>query len=208
MASAFVRKSTSSVLWAGDAAQRRWLVGVVQAHSWLISHFPQTGQDEIYTNPDAMVSAVIGPRGRAVKTADGYTLSGVWPFGSGCENLDWLLLGAEVFDENGNPVDSGDFAIRRTELTINCADELDEHGRSGVEVRSNPEHAPHLTEPSVAEVLELKRDVEVLVLQEADRALKVVSLLSRDPDLFALRLALDFQPRLFQGPIDFLGLVR
>lgn len=33
-----------------------WVVGVVQAHSWLISHFPETGQDEIYTNPDAMVS--------------------------------------------------------------------------------------------------------------------------------------------------------
>ena len=95
-----------------------WVAGVVHAHSWLISHFPEAGQDEIYADPDAMVSAVIGPRGRAIKTADGYRLSGVWPFGSGCENADWLLLGAVVVDAAGNDVDQGDLAVRRAELTI------------------------------------------------------------------------------------------
>ena len=51
-----------------------WVAGVVHAHSWLVSHFPQQGQDDIYgSNPDAVVSAVIGPRdlgaphGRAVR---------------------------------------------------------------------------------------------------------------------------------------------
>jgi alkylation response protein AidB-like acyl-CoA dehydrogenase len=95
-----------------------WVVGVVQAHSWLVSHFPVQAQDEIYSNPDAMVSAVIGPRGQAIKTADGFQLTGVWPFGSGCENADWLLLGALVVDENGNVVDAGDFAVRQSEIDI------------------------------------------------------------------------------------------
>ena len=49
-----------------------WVAGVVHAHSWLLSHFPAEGQDDVYgDDPDAVVSAVIGPRGRAVKTADG-----------------------------------------------------------------------------------------------------------------------------------------
>ncbi len=96
-----------------------WVAGVVQAHSWLISHMPEQGQDDVYgDNPDAMVSAVIGPRGKAVQTADGYHLSGVWPFGSGCERSDWLLLGAVVFDADGNEVDQGDFAVPTSSATI------------------------------------------------------------------------------------------
>ena len=95
-----------------------WVAGVVHAHSWLISHFPEAGQDEIYANPDAVVSAVIGPRGRAVKTATGYRLTGVWPFGSGCENADWLLLGAVVVDSDGNDIDQGDLAVRRQDVAI------------------------------------------------------------------------------------------
>jgi 3-hydroxy-9,10-secoandrosta-1,3,5(10)-triene-9,17-dione monooxygenase len=96
-----------------------WVAGVVQAHSWLISHMPQQGQDDIYAaNPDAMVSAVIGPRGKAVQTADGYHLTGVWPFGSGCERSDWLLLGGVVVDADGNEVDQGDFAVPTSSVTI------------------------------------------------------------------------------------------
>ena len=96
-----------------------WVAGVVHAHSWLVSHFPEQGQDDIYgDNPDAVVSAVIGPRGKAVRTADGYRLEGVWPFGSGCERADWLLLGAVVFDEAGNEIDQGDFMVPQSEVTI------------------------------------------------------------------------------------------
>lgn len=96
-----------------------WVAGVVQAHAWLVSHFPEQGQDDIYAgNPDAIVSAVIGPRGKAIRTADGYRLEGVWPFGSGCERADWLLLGAVVFDEAGNEVDQGDFMVPASAVTI------------------------------------------------------------------------------------------
>lgn len=96
-----------------------WVAGVVQAHSWLSSHFHEQGQDDMYgANPDAIVSAVIGPRGKAVRTGDGYRLEGVWPFGSGCERADWLLLGAVVFDEAGNEVDQGDFIVPTSAVTI------------------------------------------------------------------------------------------
>jgi 3-hydroxy-9,10-secoandrosta-1,3,5(10)-triene-9,17-dione monooxygenase len=96
-----------------------WVAGVVQAHSWLSSHFPEQGQDDVYgSNPDAVVSAVIGPRGKAVRTADGYRLEGVWPFGSGCERADWLLLGGIVFDGDGNELDQGDFMVPTSSVTI------------------------------------------------------------------------------------------
>ena len=96
-----------------------WVAGVVQAHSWLTSHFPEQGQDDIYGgNPDAIVSAVIGPRGKATRTADGYRLEGVWPFGSGSERAHWLLLGGIVFDDDGNELDQGDFIVPVSDVTI------------------------------------------------------------------------------------------
>ena len=90
-----------------------WVSGVVHAHSWLLSHFPAQGQDDIYgEDPDSVVAAVIGPRGSATRHADGsHTLSGFWPFASGNENASWLLLGAIVSDEKGDVVDQGDFAV-------------------------------------------------------------------------------------------------
>ena len=96
-----------------------WVSGVVHAHSWLLSHFPEQAQDEIYgTNPSAVVSAVIGPRGKAKRTADGFVLTGVWPFASGSERADWLLLGASVVDDEGTVSDEGDFAIPTSEVTF------------------------------------------------------------------------------------------
>ena len=90
-----------------------WALGVYHAHDYIIGHMSEKAQEEIYgTGEIAAVAAVIGPRGKAVKRADGtYVLSGFWPFASGNSNSDWLLLGAEVFDEAGAKLDEGDFAV-------------------------------------------------------------------------------------------------
>lgn len=83
-----------------------WIVGVAHAHSWLISHFPAEAQDDVYhDDPDTLVSGVLGPRGEAVPTEDGWQLSGVWPFGSGVERSQWVLLGAKTVARDGEPID-------------------------------------------------------------------------------------------------------
>ncbi len=89
-----------------------WVAGVVHAHSWLLSHFPERAQDDAYgANPDAVVAAVIGPRGSALRTADGFELTGFWPFASGNRNSTWLLLGAMVRNSAGEVIDEGDFLV-------------------------------------------------------------------------------------------------
>jgi 3-hydroxy-9,10-secoandrosta-1,3,5(10)-triene-9,17-dione monooxygenase len=106
---------------ARGCASTAWVAGVVQAHSWLLSHFPAEGQDDVYGNdPDAVVAAVILPRGRAVQTADGYRLEGVWAFASGSERASWLLLGAAVVDGDtggDNVVDEGVFIVPTSDVT-------------------------------------------------------------------------------------------
>jgi 3-hydroxy-9,10-secoandrosta-1,3,5(10)-triene-9,17-dione monooxygenase len=94
-----------------------WCAGVIQAHSWLLSHFPTEAQDEVYGDPDTIVAAVVGPRGRAVRTADGYRLSGTWPFASGNEISTWVLLGAVVVDEAGNRLDEGELLVPLSAVT-------------------------------------------------------------------------------------------
>ena len=94
-----------------------WVAGVTMAHSWLLSHFPVQAQDDAYANPDSVVAAVIGPRGMATKTADGYTLSGFWPFASGNRNSEWLLLGGVVKNEAGEVIDEGDFLVPTSAVT-------------------------------------------------------------------------------------------
>jgi 3-hydroxy-9,10-secoandrosta-1,3,5(10)-triene-9,17-dione monooxygenase len=97
-----------------------WVYGVGQAHSWMMGHLPPKAQEEVYgSDPDTLVAAVIGPRGRAVRRADGsYLLNGVWPFASGCEHSAWLLLGSEVFDEAGEKIDEADLLVPAAEVTI------------------------------------------------------------------------------------------
>jgi 3-hydroxy-9,10-secoandrosta-1,3,5(10)-triene-9,17-dione monooxygenase len=97
-----------------------WVFGVGQAHSWMMGHFPREAQEEVYgRDPDALVAAVIGPRGKAIKRSDGtLLLNGFWPFASGCEHSDWLFLGAEIFDENGTKVDEADLMLPTRDVEI------------------------------------------------------------------------------------------
>jgi 3-hydroxy-9,10-secoandrosta-1,3,5(10)-triene-9,17-dione monooxygenase len=94
-------------------------MGVIHAHSWLMAHFPQAAQDETYgTNPDAIISAVISPRGQAKPAKGGYVLNGVWPFGSGSQHADWLFLGAAMLNEAGEVIDEGDLLVPSRDVTI------------------------------------------------------------------------------------------
>ncbi|HUZ75329.1 MAG TPA: acyl-CoA dehydrogenase family protein [Stellaceae bacterium] len=96
-----------------------WCMGVIHAHSWLMGSFPQKAQEESYgANPDALISAVIAPRGKARLADGGYVLEGFWPFASGCEHSDWLLLGAEISDDKGAIVDAADLLVPTRDITI------------------------------------------------------------------------------------------
>ncbi|MFN0029284.1 MAG: acyl-CoA dehydrogenase family protein [Acidimicrobiales bacterium] len=95
-----------------------WVTGVTHAHSWLMSHFHEQAQAHTYgADPNAMISAVIGPRGRAVRHADRYVLDGMWPFASGGEHAQFLLLGAVVL-HGEQPVDQGEFLVPASAVTF------------------------------------------------------------------------------------------
>ncbi len=136
-----------------------WVAGVVHAHSWLVSHFPEQGQDDIYgNNPDAV--RVGSHRAARQGRAHRRRLSGWKVCGRSApvaNASDWLLLGAVVFDEAGNEIDQGDFMVPTSEVTIkddwyvsglagtgSCTMVVDRHRRSRppLPVTSGAHHGP------------------------------------------------------------------
>jgi 3-hydroxy-9,10-secoandrosta-1,3,5(10)-triene-9,17-dione monooxygenase len=96
-----------------------WCLGVYHAHEWLMGLYgPQARADVYGKDADTLISAVIAPRGKAVRTADGYRVSGFWPFCSGVHNAAWVMLGAHVEDPAASGPDSGIFLIPASEIEI------------------------------------------------------------------------------------------
>ncbi len=95
-----------------------WVLGVAHAHSWMLGHMDPEAQADVYgDDPDALVSGVIGPRGRAVEQVDGsWRLSGFWPFASGCAHASWILLGAQAIDRHGDPAGDVDLLVPASDV--------------------------------------------------------------------------------------------
>lgn len=78
-------------------AATAWVAGVWHAHSWLMALFPEAAQRDVWGDgADRTLAGVPTPRGTARIVAGGYRLSGRWPFASGIDHADWVLLGGVV----------------------------------------------------------------------------------------------------------------
>jgi 3-hydroxy-9,10-secoandrosta-1,3,5(10)-triene-9,17-dione monooxygenase len=79
-------------------ASTGWVYLNLAVHHWMLAMWPPEGQNAVWDrNPDALIaSSVIFPAGRAGKVEGGYRLSGHWPFCSGIDHSEWMMLGAMV----------------------------------------------------------------------------------------------------------------
>jgi 3-hydroxy-9,10-secoandrosta-1,3,5(10)-triene-9,17-dione monooxygenase len=90
---------------ARGCASTAWCLSVYQQHSWIVAHFPEKAQREtLATDLNFHIAAVLAPRGKARKVANGYVLSGLWPFASGCNHGTWIMLGGLVVDDEAREI--------------------------------------------------------------------------------------------------------
>ena len=75
-----------------------WVYSVLSCHTYVFALFPESAQQEVFSaNPNVTISGVLPDRSVAERTDDGYVLkNGLWPFGSGCHNADYAMLGASL----------------------------------------------------------------------------------------------------------------
>lgn len=90
---------------ATGCASTGWVFVNLAVHHWMLAMWPPEGQDAVWdANPDALISSsVIYPAGKAEKTEGGYRLSGRWPFCSGIDHSEWIMLGATVSGSSPEP---------------------------------------------------------------------------------------------------------
>lgn len=74
-----------------------WCASLLASTNRFVRFFPQQAQDEVWApGPDAAVIGSVIPFGTAVPDGDGWRLSGRWPFMSGIEFADWVVLCARL----------------------------------------------------------------------------------------------------------------
>jgi len=98
-----------------------WVAGVVGIHPWQVGQYDKRVQEEIWgEDNDTWVASPYAPIGRARKVEGGYRFSGRWPFSSGTDHCDWIILGGLVVDDDGNVIDREpyNFILPRADYTI------------------------------------------------------------------------------------------
>ena len=99
-----------------------WIAGVVGVHPWEIALMDPKLQDEIYgQDPDTWTASPYAPFGRAKPVEGGFEFTGDWPYSTGTDFCEWVILGGIVTDADGNigaPPDIRHFVLPRGDYEI------------------------------------------------------------------------------------------
>lgn len=77
-----------------------WIAGVVGVHPYEFAMMNETVRNEVFgADPDTMVASPFAPFGRAKEVEGGYLLSGRWPYSTGTDHSDWVILGGLIVDD-------------------------------------------------------------------------------------------------------------
>lgn len=82
-----------------------WVAGVCGVHPFEFSVMNPKVREEVYgEDPNTMVSSPYAPFGRAKPVDGGFLLTGRWPYSTGTDHSDWVILGGIVDDSIGEAV--------------------------------------------------------------------------------------------------------
>ena len=81
---------------ARGSASDAWIVGLCGNQNRFVGCYPVEAQEEVYTKSgDHLITCLVtGPTTTAQRVDGGYTLTGKWPYVSGVDQCNWLLLSA------------------------------------------------------------------------------------------------------------------
>ena len=99
-------------------ASTAWVYINLISHNWMLPLWPQQAMDEIWgKNQDALIgSTLVFPAGELKSVDGGYRFSGQWPYASGIDVSDWMMLGAMIVNKEGKS---------KARIVVVCADDLE-----------------------------------------------------------------------------------
>ena len=84
----------------GDASAA-WCVAISATSGLLLAYLPEDAAANVFIRPETVLGGVFAPRGRARTHADGFRVTGRWPFASNSAHCDWLMGGCVVETADG-----------------------------------------------------------------------------------------------------------
>ncbi len=95
-----------------------WVFGILGVHPWQLGLFPDRAQAEVWRDDDTvLVSSTYAPVGQVTRGDGGYRLSGQWPWSSGADHCDWVMLGGVEMSDPTKP-DMRTFLLPRSDYQI------------------------------------------------------------------------------------------
>lgn len=92
---------TIEILARADAASA-WCVFIGATSGTVLALLHESSAREVFAKPECLISGVFAPRGKAVAVEGGFQVDGVWQWGSGTQNADWILAGCQIM-RDGKP---------------------------------------------------------------------------------------------------------
>src|SRR5277367_4066605 len=84
-------------------ASSAWVYAVLAEHQWIIAQYPEQAQIDVWgADPEAVAASSLAPRAAAKRVPGGWRLSGRYSFSSGCDYVQWAIIGA-FLGEMGDP---------------------------------------------------------------------------------------------------------
>ena len=97
-----------------------WVLMVCAAHTFIAGRMPRRGQDEIFgADPGMLIPGVPSLRGTCQRSQGGYILNGRWPYASGADHGDWVLVGCKgIRNEAGDSCPSLIVVMPKADVVI------------------------------------------------------------------------------------------
>jgi len=112
-----------------------WVLSVLGVHNWEMGLFGDKACEELWSNnPNVLISSSYSPFGTATKVDGGWILNGTWRSSSGIDHVDWTIIGAYEYDENGKVLDHKAFLVPKTQYRL--IDDWDVYGLGGTGSKS------------------------------------------------------------------------
>jgi alkylation response protein AidB-like acyl-CoA dehydrogenase len=96
-----------------------WVYGVLAGHTWLVANFPEAAQAEVFSEPNALIAALIRLGGSSPeRVPGGYRWrGGRGKFCSGIDHAQWVFVGGVVTEPDGTSTQRY-FLIPRADVEI------------------------------------------------------------------------------------------
>ncbi len=83
---------------ASGCASTSWVYNNLVSHNWMLGYWPPQAQDDVWAGDhDALIgSGLVMAEGEVRAVEGGWRIKGRWPFSSGVDPVQWLMLGGRV----------------------------------------------------------------------------------------------------------------